>query len=74
MRDKKSEKRVVLFAAIEPTQHEALRYIAFIEKRSIADITREAIGKYVAEKSEEHPIGAVEPQLVETVKVSAAGS
>lgn len=74
MREKKSGKRVVLFAAIDEPQHEALRYIAFRERRSIAEITRQAISRYVAEKSEEYPIGAVEPRLAETVKASAADS
>lgn len=54
--DKRTDarKRVVLFASVEPNQHEALRYIAFVEKRSIADVTREAIAQYVALKSNGH--------------------
>jgi hypothetical protein len=71
MSKRESEKRVVLFAAIDRAQHEALRYIAFRERRSIADVAREALDEYIAQKSKEYPISVVEPQLIETVKVSA---
>jgi hypothetical protein len=47
-REKKLEAPVTLFAAIETKQHQALREIAFEQRRSIADVVREAIGKYVA--------------------------
>ncbi len=49
-REKKLEAPVTLFAAIETTQHQALREIAFEQRRSIADVVREAIGKYVAKR------------------------
>jgi len=42
--------RVILFASIDRVQHEALRYIAYKEKRSIADVTREAIKGYLEAK------------------------
>jgi hypothetical protein len=71
MSKRESEKRVVLFAAIDRAQHEALRYIAFRERRSIADVAREALDEYIAQKSKEYPISVVEPQLIETVKVLA---
>jgi hypothetical protein len=45
---------VTLFAQIEAEQHEALRSIAFAERRSIADVVREAIGQYLAQ----HPPGS----------------
>lgn len=49
-------KRSVLFAIIDESQHEALRYIAYKERRSIADVTREAIQRYIDAKSAEYPI------------------
>ena len=39
--------KVVLYTSIEGTQRDALRYIGYKEKRSIADITREAIADYI---------------------------
>jgi hypothetical protein len=47
-REKKLEAPVTLFAAIETEQHQALREIAFEQRRSIADVVREAISQYVA--------------------------
>jgi len=46
-RSKKLTSPVTLFAAIEEKQHEALRRLAFEERRSIADITRDAIQEYI---------------------------
>ena len=40
---KKLEAPVTLFAAIESEDHEFLRTLAFRERRSLADIVREAI-------------------------------
>lgn len=47
-REKKLEAAVTLFAAIEATQHEALRTIAFVERRSLADVVRQAIAEFIA--------------------------
>ena len=47
---KKLKAPVTLFAAIETKQHEALRQIAYGERRSIADVVREAISQYVAKR------------------------
>jgi hypothetical protein len=41
-REKKIEAPVTLFASIETEQHEALRLLAFRERRSMADVVREA--------------------------------
>jgi hypothetical protein len=49
-RERKLEAPVTLFAAIETEQHQALREIAFEERRSIADVVREAISQYVAKR------------------------
>ena len=49
-REKKLDAPVTLFAAIETEQHQALREIAFEQRRSIADVVREAIGQYVAKR------------------------
>ena len=46
-REKKLEAPVTLFAAIEVEQHDALRTIAFQERRSIADVVRQAIDEFV---------------------------
>ena len=47
-RPKRLEAPVTLFAAIEAEQHARLRRIAFEERRSLADVTREAIRAYLA--------------------------
>jgi hypothetical protein len=39
---------VTLFAAIETRQHEALREIAFHERRSLADVVRQALDEFIA--------------------------
>ena len=49
-REKKLDAPVTLFAAIETAQHQALREIAFQERRSIADVVREAISHYIAKR------------------------
>ncbi|HEV2057363.1 MAG TPA: hypothetical protein VGV06_19685 [Methylomirabilota bacterium] len=49
-RERKLEAPVTLFAAIETKQHQALREIAFEQRRSIADVVREAISQYVAKR------------------------
>ena len=46
-RRKKLEGPVTLFAAIEAKQHETLRTIAFRERRSIADVVRQALSEFV---------------------------
>ena len=48
---KKLETPMTLFAAIEAEQHEALRTIAFQERRSIADIVRQAIDELIARQA-----------------------
>ena len=48
--EKKPEAPVTLFAAIETTHHDALREIAFEQRRSIADVVREAISRYIAKR------------------------
>jgi len=47
--DKKLSEPVTLFAAIEAEQHEALRAIAFAERRSLADVVREALTGFIAQ-------------------------
>jgi len=49
-RERKLEAPVTLFAAIETEQHQALREIAFEQRRSIADVVREAISQYVGKR------------------------
>ncbi|MDP3768071.1 MAG: hypothetical protein Q8S13_08655 [Dehalococcoidia bacterium] len=47
--DKKLADPVTLFAAIETEQHEALRAIAFSERRSLADVVREALNGFISQ-------------------------
>jgi predicted ATP-dependent endonuclease of OLD family len=51
-RQKKIESPITLFAAIETTQHEALREIAFREHRSLADVVREALDHYISTQTQ----------------------
>jgi len=55
MKTKKLDKRVTLFAAILEPQYEALREIAFKEKRSLAEVTRRAIDTYLRTKVKDYP-------------------
>jgi len=57
-REKKLKSPVTLFAAIESEQHEVLRRIAFEERRSIADVVREAIDQLVEAKRQTRPVRA----------------
>lgn len=41
---------VILFASIERKQHDALRAISFKTHRSIADVLRDVLKKYIAKK------------------------
>jgi len=54
--DTKLTAPVTLFAQIEAKQHEALRAIAFGERRSIADVVRAALGQYLAQRPR-RPVG-----------------
>ncbi len=47
--DKKLAEPVTLFAAIESEQHQALREIAFSERRSLADVVREALSGFISQ-------------------------
>jgi hypothetical protein len=67
---KETGKRVVLYAAIGEPHHDALRFIAFKEKRSVADVTREAIERYLADKAREYPIGTIEAKPGELKRIS----
>ena len=46
-KERKLEAPITLFATIESRQHEALRTMAFRERRSIADVVREAIDAHI---------------------------
>ncbi len=48
---KKLEGPVTLFAAVESRQHEALREIAFKERRSLADVVREALDEFLKRRA-----------------------
>ena len=53
--EKKLESPVTLFAAIEEKQHTALREIAFKERRSLADVVREALGTFLQGREKNVP-------------------
>ncbi len=55
---KKLQSPVTLFAAIEESQHEAIRYIAYKEKKSIAEVVREALDGYIKSVSNKYTIPA----------------
>ncbi len=42
--------KAVLFAHLEPAQHEALRRIAYREHRTLADLAREAVADLIARR------------------------
>jgi hypothetical protein len=46
-RERKLRHPVTLFAAIEAEQHDALREISHKERKSMAEIVREALGLYI---------------------------
>jgi hypothetical protein len=50
---RKIKEPVVLFASVERKQHDALRALSFKTHRSIADLTRDALKKYIA-KEDKH--------------------
>jgi hypothetical protein len=55
---KKLEAPVTLFAAIEAEQHEFLRTVAFRERRSLADLVREALTDFQRKKETERKLTA----------------
>jgi hypothetical protein len=57
--DKKLAAPVTLFAVIEVEQHDALRAIAFAERRSLADVVREALSLYLAQHAQPQAIPPV---------------
>jgi hypothetical protein len=64
---KKLETPATLFAAIEAEQHEALRRIAFQERRSIADIVRQAIDEFV--ETHAKPSKGTKPERIKVTSV-----
>ena len=55
IREKKLTAPVTLFAAIEAEQHEALRSIAFAERRSVADVVRQALHDFLKHANRDRP-------------------
>ncbi|MCG6551167.1 MAG: hypothetical protein L7F77_02470 [Candidatus Magnetominusculus sp. LBB02] len=45
------KKPVHITTVVEESQHEALRYFAYTEKRPIANLLREAIENFIKEKT-----------------------
>ena len=59
-REKKLGSPVTLFATIEQEQYQFLRTIAFKERRSLADVVREAIDLFI----QKQPKGRVDARFV----------
>lgn len=57
--DKKLSEPVTLFAAVEAEQHRALREIAFSERRSLADVVREALTGFISQHPARRRLAAV---------------
>jgi len=57
--ERKLESPVTLFAAVEAKQHEALRELAFKEKRSLADLVREALDEYIRGRTKTRKVARV---------------
>lgn len=57
--ERKLEFPVTLFAAVEARQHEALRELAFKEKRSLADLVREALGEFIQRRTKGRKVARV---------------
>jgi hypothetical protein len=55
-KENENRDRVTLFAAIGKEQYEAIRFIAYKEKKSLAEITRESLDDYIGKKSKLYPI------------------
>lgn len=74
--NKKLEAPITLVAVIEARQHEGLRVIAFQERRSLADVVREAIDRLIAAKGAKKlklpRVGVVETMVVRKERRTAA--
>lgn len=47
---------VTITTVVEESQHEALRFVAFRERKTMAEIVRAALEDYILKKSQEYPI------------------
>jgi hypothetical protein len=54
-RQKIMDKSTVLFARIEQSQYEALRWLAYRDKGSIAQVVRKALDVYIESRADELP-------------------
>ncbi len=59
--NKQVETPVTLFAQIESKQYDGLRYLAFRDGKSIAEITRAALDLYLENRAGDIPRGRVAP-------------
>lgn len=57
--EKKLKAPVTLFAAVEEKQHEALRELAFKEKRSLADLVREALDEFLRRRTKRRKVSRI---------------
>lgn len=53
---KKLQQPVSITTVLETDQYEALRFMAYKEHRSLADLFRTAVEEFIARKSREYPI------------------
>ena len=47
---------VTITTVVEESQHEALKFVAFREHLTLAEIVRAALEDYIQKKSQEYPI------------------
>jgi hypothetical protein len=52
----KKTKPVYITAIVEESQHEALKFVAFREQKTMAEIVQAALEDYILKKSQEYPI------------------
>ena len=58
--EKKNTKPVTITTVVEESQHEALKFVAFRERKTMAEIVRAALEDYIHKKSQEYPIRVAE--------------
>ena len=52
----KKTKPVYITTVVEESQHEALKFVAFREQKTMAEIVQTALYDYILKKSQEYPI------------------
>ncbi|MBF0403536.1 MAG: hypothetical protein H7843_12995 [Nitrospirota bacterium] len=61
---KRLKKPVHITTVVEESQHEALRYFAYMEKRPIANLLREAIEDFIKGKTQKQGLSDIKQTAV----------